>query len=42
MNMLRGTITIVHPLRDEIHIEVAHGLSKSAMQKGKIDLKANN
>ena len=42
MNMLRGTITILHPLRDEIHIEVAHGLSKSAMQKGKIDLKANN
>jgi Nif-specific regulatory protein len=38
MNMLRGTITILHPLRDEIHIEVAHGLSKSAMQKGKYKL----
>ena len=38
MNMLRGTITILHPLRDEINIEVAHGLSKSAMQKGKYKL----
>ena len=37
-NMLRGTITILHPLRDEISIEVAHGLSKSAMQKGKYKL----
>ncbi len=35
MNMLRGTITLLHPLRNEISIEVAHGLSKSAMQKGK-------
>jgi Nif-specific regulatory protein len=38
MNTLRGTITILHPLRDEISIEVAHGLSKSAMQKGKYKL----
>jgi len=38
MNMLRGTITILHPLRDEISIEVAHGLSKSAMQRGKYKL----
>jgi len=38
MNMLRGTITILHPLRNEISIEVAHGLSKSAMQKGKYKL----
>jgi Nif-specific regulatory protein len=37
-NMLRGTITILHPLRDEISIEVAHGLSKSAMQRGKYKL----
>jgi Nif-specific regulatory protein len=37
-NMLRGTITILHPLRDEINIEVAHGLSKSAMQRGKYKL----
>ena len=38
MNTLRGTITILHPLRDEISIEVAHGLSKSAMQRGKYKL----
>jgi Nif-specific regulatory protein len=37
-NMLRGTITILNPLRDEISIEVAHGLSKSAMQRGKYKL----
>ena len=38
MNMPRGTLTLLHPLRDEISIEVAHGLSKSAMQKGKYKL----
>jgi Nif-specific regulatory protein len=38
MDMLRGTITILDPLRNEISIEVAHGLSKSAMQKGKYKL----
>ena len=38
MNMLRGTITILDPLSNEISIEVAHGLSKSAMQKGKYKL----
>ncbi len=38
MNMLRGTITLLHPLRNEISIEVAHGLSKTAMQKGKYKL----
>jgi len=38
MNMLRGTITLLHSLRNEISIEVAHGLSKSAMQKGKYKL----
>ena len=35
MNMVRGTVTIVHPLRDEIEIEIAHGMSQSAMEKGK-------
>jgi hypothetical protein len=25
MDMVRGTITILNPLRDEISIEVAHG-----------------
>jgi Nif-specific regulatory protein len=38
MNMLRGTITILHPLSNEISIEVAHGLSKSAMKRGKYKL----
>lgn len=38
MNMLRGTITLLHSLRNEISIEVAHGLSESAMQKGKYKL----
>lgn len=38
MGMLRGTITLLHPLREEINIEVAHGLSRTAMQKGKYKL----
>jgi len=38
MGMLRGTITLLHPLRDEINIEVAHGLSRTAMQRGKYKL----
>ncbi len=33
LDMVRGTITILHPLRDEIHIAVAHGLSKSTMER---------
>ena len=37
-NILRGTISLLHPLRDEIRIEVAHGLSSSAMKKGKYKL----
>ena len=28
MDMVRGTITILDPLSDKIHIEVAHGLSR--------------
>jgi len=35
MDMVRGTISILNPLRDEISIEIAHGISKVAMQKGK-------
>jgi Nif-specific regulatory protein len=35
MNMVRGTVTILHPLRNEIHIEVAHGISRSAMERVK-------
>ncbi len=34
MNMVRGMITILNPLRQEISIEVAHGIPKSAMMKG--------
>ncbi len=34
-NMVRGTITILNPFNDEISIEVAHGISKSAREKGK-------
>jgi len=34
-HMIRGTITILDPFSDEISIEVAHGISKSALQKGK-------
>jgi Nif-specific regulatory protein len=35
VGMRRGTITILNPLRDEIRIEVAHGLSRTAMQRGR-------
>ncbi len=35
MDMVRGTVTILNPLRNEISIEVAHGMSKVAMERGK-------
>jgi len=35
MNMARGTVSILDPVKDEISIEVAHGLSRSAIEKGK-------
>jgi Nif-specific regulatory protein len=35
MGMVRGTVTILNPLRNEIRIEVAHGMSKVAMERGK-------
>ena len=38
MNMVRGTITILNPLRNEINIEVAHGLDHKAMQRVKYKL----
>jgi len=38
LSMVRGTITIVNPLSDEIGIEVAHGIPKSALNKGKYKL----
>ncbi|GBC62838.1 sigma-54-dependent Fis family transcriptional re gulator [Desulfonema ishimotonii] len=38
MNMIRGTITLLNPLRNEISIEVAHGLSKTAIERVKYKL----
>ena len=38
MQMERGTISILNPLRNEISIEVAHSLSKSAMDRVKYKL----
>jgi Nif-specific regulatory protein len=35
MDMERATISILNPLRNEISIEVAHGLSKAAMARGR-------
>ncbi len=35
MNMVRGTITILDPVRNEIHIEVAHGISRTAIESVK-------
>ncbi|UCH23976.1 MAG: sigma 54-interacting transcriptional regulator [Deltaproteobacteria bacterium] len=38
MNMVRGTVTIFDPLREEISIMVAHGLPQSAMARVKYKL----
>jgi Nif-specific regulatory protein len=38
MNMTRGTVTILNPLRNEIDIEVAHGLSRNTIQRVKYKL----
>jgi Nif-specific regulatory protein len=38
MGMLRGTVSILNPLRDEINIQVAHGLSKAGIERGKYKL----
>jgi len=38
MSMMRGTVTILNPLSNEIGIEVAHGLTQSAIEKGKYKL----
>ncbi len=38
MNMVRGTVTILHPLRNEINIEVAHGLPHRAVERVKYKL----
>jgi Nif-specific regulatory protein len=38
MDMVRGTVAIRDPLKDEIAIEVAHGMTRTAMQRGKYKL----
>jgi Nif-specific regulatory protein len=38
MNMVRGTITILNPVRNEINIEVAHGLTRNTMESVKYKL----
>jgi len=38
MDMVRGTVSILNPLNNEINIEIAHGISKSAVRKGKYKL----
>jgi Nif-specific regulatory protein len=38
MNMVRGTITILNPMRNEIRIEVAHGLTRNAIERVKYKL----
>jgi Nif-specific regulatory protein len=38
LNMVRGTVTILNPIRNEINIEVAHGISKSAVERVKYKL----
>ena len=38
LNMIRGTVTLLHPLRDEIVIEVAHGVPKTAIERVKYKL----
>ena len=38
MDMVRGTVTILNPLRNEISIEVAHGMSRVAMERGRYRL----
>ncbi len=38
LSMVRGTITILNPLRNEIHIEVAHGISRNVVENVKYKL----
>ena len=33
MDMVRGTIALLDPVRNEIHIEVAHGITRSAIER---------
>jgi Nif-specific regulatory protein len=38
MNMVRGTVSLLNPLRNEISIEVAHSLSRSTIERVKYKL----
>ena len=38
LDMARGTITLLDPVRNEIRIEVAHGITQRAMQQVKYKL----
>lgn len=38
MGMVRGTITILNPISKEINIEIANGLTKTAMKRGRYKL----
>ncbi|MFO7749025.1 MAG: sigma 54-interacting transcriptional regulator [Desulfobacteraceae bacterium] len=38
MRMERGTISILNPVNNEIRMEVAHGITKNAMEKGRYKL----
>ena len=38
INMIRGTITLLNPLTNEITIEVAHGISRTAVERVKYKL----
>ena len=38
INMIRGTVTLLNPMTNEITIEVAHGISKTAVERVKYKL----
>ncbi|MFH0994255.1 MAG: GAF domain-containing protein, partial [Pseudomonadota bacterium] len=38
INMIRGTVTLLNPLTNEITIEVAHGISRTAVERVKYKL----
>jgi Nif-specific regulatory protein len=38
LEMQRGTITLVDPQTNELHIEVAHGLDKAAVERGRYQI----
>jgi Nif-specific regulatory protein len=38
INMIRGTVKLLNPLTNEITIEVAHGISRTAVERVKYKL----